>query len=53
MKIDVKNKCIVTKEGGEQVIVDDVSSITFDIEFLGQHYTVFKPFCEFVRERWR
>jgi len=53
LKIDVKNKCIVTREGGEQTIINDVSSVVFDIEFMNLHYTVFKSFDEIVRECWR
>ena len=48
MKIDVENKCIVTRENGEQVVVDDVSSIAVVIEFMGQKYNIFKTINELI-----
>jgi hypothetical protein len=50
MMIDVKNRCIITKDGGEQVIVDEVSSIVFEFEFMGLNYTLFKSASDFARD---
>ena len=35
MKIDVETHCIITRENGEQVVVDDVSLIAVIIGFMG------------------
>jgi hypothetical protein len=48
MKIDLKNQCIITRENGEQVVVDDVSSIAIVIEFMGQKYNIFKTINELI-----
>ena len=54
MKIDVENKCIVTRENGEQVVVDDVSSIAIVIEVMGQKYNIFKTINELILDgRWK
>ena len=42
MKIDVETQCIITRETGEQIVVDDVSSIAVVIEVMGQKYNLFK-----------
>ena len=43
MKIDVKTRCIITREGGEQIIIEDISSIMVEIEFMGRTFNIFKP----------
>jgi len=54
MKIDVENKCIVTRENGEQVVVDDVSSIAIVIEVMGQKYNIFRTIDELILNgRWK
>jgi hypothetical protein len=54
MKIDVENKCIVTRENGEQVVVDDVSSIAIVIEVMGQKYNIFRTIDELIQNgRWK
>ena len=53
MKIDVKNTCIVTQSDGKQTKIEDVESISFEVEFQGLRYTIFKTFGEFVRECWK
>jgi hypothetical protein len=53
MKIDVNTRCIITKEGGEQVIVEDISSIMLEVEFMGQKYNIFKTINELIlNKRW-
>jgi len=54
MKIDVETQCIVTRATGEQIVVDDVSSIAVVIEFMGQKYNVFKTINELILNgRWK
>ena len=54
MKIDVKSRCIITQEGGEQTIIDDISSIMIEIEFMGQTYNIFKPINTLILDHsWR
>lgn len=53
MKVDVKNQVIITKSDGEQVIIDEVASITCIFEFMGLHYNSFHPIDEFVRGCFR
>lgn len=54
MKIDVKSRCIITQEGGEQTIIDDISSIMIEIEFMGQKYNIFKPINTLILDHsWR
>lgn len=54
MKIDVETHCIVTRENGEQVVVDDVSSIAVIIGFMGQKYNAFKTINELILNgRWK
>jgi hypothetical protein len=54
MKIDVENKCIITRENGEQVVVDDVSSIAIVIEVMGQKYNIFRTIDELIQNgRWK
>jgi hypothetical protein len=54
MKIDLKNQCIITRENGEQVVVDDVSSIAIVIEVMGQKFHIFKTMHELVLNgRWK
>ena len=48
MKIDVGIQCIITRENGEQIVVDDVSSIAVVIELMGQKYNIFKTIDELV-----
>ena len=48
MKIDVETQCIITRENGEQIVVDDVSSIAVVIEFMGQKYNIFKTINELI-----
>ena len=48
MKIDVDTQCIITRENGEQVFVDDISSIAIVIEFMGQKYNIFKTINELI-----
>jgi len=53
MKIDVETHCRITRENGEQVVVDDVSSIAVVIEFMGQKYNLFKTINELILNgRW-
>lgn len=54
MKIDVDAKCIITRESGNQIVVDDVSSIAIVIEFMGQKYNIFKTINELILNgRWK
>ncbi len=54
MKIDVETQCIITRENGERIVVDDVSSIAVVIEFMGQKYNIFKTIDELVLTgRWK
>ena len=48
MKIDVDSRCIITRENGEQIVVDDVSSIAIIIGFMGQQYNSFKTISELI-----
>ena len=48
MKIDVDSRCIITRENGEQIVVDDVCSITITIEFMGQQYNSFRTISELI-----
>ena len=53
MKIDVDTKCILTRENGEQVVVEDPASILIEVTVMGQTYHVFKLVQEIVsREKW-
>ena len=53
MKIDVDTKCILTRENGEQVVVEDPASILIEVTVMGQTYHVFKPVQEIVsRGQW-
>ena len=51
MKIDVETQCIITRETGEQIVVDDVSSIAVVIEVMGQKYNLFKTINELILNR--
>ena len=54
MKIDVDTQCIITRENGEQVVVDDVSSIAIIIELMGQKYNIFRTIDELIQNgRWK
>ena len=54
MKIDVETQCIITRETGEQIVVDDVSSIAVVIEVMGQKYNLFKTINELILNgRWK
>ena len=53
MKIDVETPCIITRETGEQIVVDDVSSIAVVIEVMGQKYNLFKTINELINGRWK
>lgn len=54
MKIDVETQCIITRENGEQFVVDDISSIAIVIEFMGQKFHIFKTMHELVLNgRWK
>ena len=53
MKIDVETQCIITRETGEQIVVDDVSSIAVVIEVMGQKYNLFKTINELLNGRWK
>jgi len=54
MKIDVETQCIITRDNGEQVVVDDVSSIAIVIEVMGQKYNIFKTVDELILNgRWK
>ena len=54
MKIDVETQCIITRDNGEQVVVDDVSSIAIVIEVMGQKYNIFKTINELILDgRWK
>ena len=53
MKIDVDTKCILTRENGEQVVVEDPASILIEVTVMGQTYHVFKLVQEIVsRGTW-
>ena len=53
MKIDVDTKCILTRENGEQVVVEDPASILIEVTVMGQTYHSFKLIQEIVsRGRW-
>ena len=53
MKIDVNTMCIITKEGGEQVIVEDIYSIMLGVEFMGSKFNIFKTINELIlNKRW-
>lgn len=41
MKIDVETHCIITRENGEQVVVDDPASIMVEITVMGQTRNAF------------
>mgnify|MGYP000892007167 FL=1 len=54
MKIDVETQCIINRENGEQVVVDDVSSIAIVIELMGQKYNIFKTMDGLILNgRWK
>jgi len=54
MKIDVDTNCILTRENGEQGVVDDVSSIAVIIGFMGQKYNIFKTINGLILTgRWK
>lgn len=54
MKIDVETQCIITRENGEQVVVDDVSSIAIVIELMGQKFHIFKTMDGLILNgRWK
>ena len=54
MKIDVETQCIITRDNGEQVVVDDVSSIAIVIEVMGQKYNIFETIDELILNgRWK
>ena len=54
MKIDVETQCIITRETGEQIVVDDVSSIAVVIEVMGQKYNIFRTIDELILNgRWK
>ena len=53
MKIDVDTKCILTRENGEQVVVEDPASILIEVTVMGQTYHIFKLVQEIVsRGQW-
>lgn len=53
MKIDVDTKCILTRENGEQVVVEDPASILIEVTVMGRTYHIFKPVQEIVsRGQW-
>lgn len=54
MKINAETQCIITRETGEQIVVDDVSSIAVVIEVMGQKYNLFKTINELILNgRWK
>ncbi len=54
MKLDVDARCIITRENGEQVFVENPSSIMLEIMVMGQTYHVFKLVQEIVsRGAWK
>ena len=54
MKIDVETQCIITRENGAQLVINDVSSIAIVIEFMGQKYNIFKTLNELILNgRWK
>lgn len=48
MKIDVDTNCVITRENGEQVVVEDPASILIEVTVMGQTYHVFKLVQEIV-----
>ena len=54
MKIDVETQCIITRDNGAQLAINDVSSIAIVIEFMGQKYNIFKTINELILDgRWK
>lgn len=54
MKIDVETQCIITRENGAQLAINDVSSIAIVIEVMGQKYNIFKTIEELIQNgSWR
>lgn len=54
MKIDVDTQCIITRENGAQLTINDVSSIAIVIEVMGQKYNIFKTINELILDgRWK
>jgi hypothetical protein len=54
MKIDVETQCIITRENGEQVVVENITSIAVVIEFMDQKYNIFKTISELILNgRWK
>lgn len=54
MKIDVDTQCIITRENGAQLTINDVSSIAIVIEVMGQKYNIFKTIDELILNgRWK
>lgn len=54
MKIDVETQCIITRENGAQLAINDVSSIAIVIEVMGQKYNIFKTINELILNgRWK
>lgn len=48
MKIDVDTNCVITRENGEQVVVEGPASILIEVTVMGQTYHVFKLVQEIV-----
>ena len=54
MKIDVETQCIITRDNGAQLAINDVSSIAIVIEVMGQKFHIFKTMHELVLNgRWK
>ena len=54
MKIDVETQCIITRDNGAQLAINDVSSIAIVIEVMGQKYNIFKTVDELILNgRWK
>ena len=54
MKIDVETQCIITRDNGAQLAINDVSSIAIVIEVMGQKYNIFKTINELILDgRWK
>ncbi len=54
MKIDVDTQCIITRENGAQLTINDVSSIAIVIEVMGQKYNIFRTIDELILNgRWK
>jgi hypothetical protein len=49
MNIEVPVKMIVTKDSGEQIVINDVSSVSVLIDVMGQRYMKFMTNEELIR----